>query len=93
MTELTLEAYERAERDVKMQEARTGIFWHGTVTVLVWAVIVPINIFLASGFPWSLFVIGGMAIGLFFHWFAYRRTEEDIRKQQILVESRARTRA
>jgi hypothetical protein len=90
MTELTLEAYERAERDLKMHDARVGMIWHAVVTVLVWAVIIPINIFLASGFPWSLFVIGGMAIGLFFHWFGYRHTEQDIHKQQASVEAHAR---
>jgi hypothetical protein len=90
MTELTLEAYERAERELKMRDARVGLTWHAVVTVLVWAVIIPINIFLAGSFPWSLFVIGGMAIGLFFHWFGYRHTEGDIRKQQGLTEATAR---
>jgi hypothetical protein len=54
-------------------------------------VVIPINIFLATGFPWSLFVVGGMSIGLFFHWFGYRRTEQDIATQQAAAEVRART--
>ncbi len=90
MTTLTLERYEQAERELKMQDARVGMWWHAVVTLAVWAVIIPINIFVANEFPWSLFVIGGMAIGLFFHWFAYRRVQEDIRRQQAVVEARAR---
>jgi hypothetical protein len=91
MTTLTLEAYERAERELKMHEARAGMVWHAVATVLVWAVVIPINIFLATGFPWSLFVVGGMGIGLFFHWVGYRRTEQDIATQQAAAEARART--
>jgi len=60
------------------------------VTLLVWAVLIPINITLANDFPWSIFVVAGMAIGLYFHWFGYRRAETDIRRSQDRIEARAR---
>ena len=45
---------------------------------------------LAPQFPWSIFVVAGTGIGLFFHWFGYRHAGQDIRRQ-TRIEERART--
>lgn len=87
---VTLEQYEQAEREVTMHEARIGLVVHTIVTAVVWAVLIPINVIVAPEFPWSAFVVGGMSIGLFFHWFGYRRTEADLRRRQERIENRAR---
>jgi hypothetical protein len=87
---VTLEQYERAEREVTMREARVALIVHTAVTAVVWAVLIPVNVFAVPEFPWSAFVVGGMAIGLFFHWFGYRRADVDIRDRQARIEARAR---
>jgi len=86
---VTLELYERAEREVAIREGRIALVVHAVVTAIVWAVLIPVNVFAASAFPWSAFVVGGMALGLFFHWFGYRRSERDLRNRQARIESRA----
>ena len=89
---VTLEQYERAEREVSMREARIGLVVHAIVTAVVWAVLIPVNVIVAPEFPWSAFVVGGMAIGLFFHWFGYRHTAADVSRRQQQIEKRARAR-
>ncbi|HET7310704.1 MAG TPA: 2TM domain-containing protein [Mycobacteriales bacterium] len=88
---VTLEQYEDVERAMSMREARVGLMVHVVVTLVVWAALIPVNVIVAPEFPWSAFVVGGMGIGLFFHWFGYRHAETDIRRRQQEIESRART--
>ncbi len=87
---VTLELYEQAEREISMREARIGLTVHAIVTAVVWAALIPVNVFVAPDFPWSAFVVFGMGVGLFFHWFGYRRAEADIRSRQSRIEARAR---
>jgi hypothetical protein len=87
---VTLETYQRAERDLAMADARKGLVVHAVVTLLVWAVVIPINVFVAAEFPWSIFVVAGTGVGLFFHWFGYRHTEADLRRRQNQVVQGAR---
>jgi len=87
---LTVEQYERAELEISMRDAETGLRVHAIVTVLVWAALIPVNVLLAPEFPWAAFVVIGMAVGLFFHWFGYRRAEADVRARQARIEARAR---
>ena len=89
MTQVTLQHYKVAELELAETEGRKAMLGHALVTVFVWAVVVPINIWVASEFPWSLFVIAGTGIGLMFHWFGYRRTAEDTAEHQQAVYERA----
>lgn len=86
---VTLEQYEQAERDLTRHETLIGLRVHAIVTAVVWAALIPINIIVAPDFPWVVFPIAGMAIGLFFHWFGYRHVEDDIRRRQGDIERRA----
>lgn len=90
---VTLEGYEQAEREITLRGAAIGLRVHALVTLAVWAVLIPINFTVADGFPWSIFVVGGMAIGLFRHWFGYRRAGIDIRRRQRRIEAHAARRA
>jgi membrane protein implicated in regulation of membrane protease activity len=92
MSAISLEQYEAAEREVSLREARIGLRVHALVIVLVWAALIPVNIFVAPGFPWSVFVVAGTAIGVLFHWFGYRHAGRDIRRRQQRIEQRAATR-
>ncbi|MGZ4531817.1 MAG: 2TM domain-containing protein [Mycobacteriaceae bacterium] len=90
MVSITLDDYEKAEHQFRMRQERTGLIVHAVVTVLVWAVLIPINVFVAPQFPWAIFVVAGMGIALFFHWFGYRHADDDIQRQQKEIEERAR---
>ena len=85
-TPVTLGEYQRAEREVTRREAWTGLRIHAVVTMLVWAGVILLNVFVASGFPWSIFVILGTGIGVFFHWYGYRKADEDTRRQENAVQ-------
>ena len=89
MSSITLEAYEAAEREYTLHEERIGWRVHALVTVLIWAAVIPINVIVAAQFPWSMFVIAGTAIGLFFHWLGYRHAEENTLRRQSRIEERA----
>lgn len=90
MTTVTVEAYEKAEREIELRGARIGMVVHTVVTVLVCAILVPINIIVAPEFPWSVFVVLGMGFGLAVHWwFGYYHIEDAIRRHQATIEERA----
>jgi hypothetical protein len=91
VTTPTLAQYEQAERDLSLHEAGIGLRIHAFITVVVWAALIPINVIVAPEFPWVVFPIAGMALGLFFHWFGYRHAEADIRRRQADLELRAMT--
>ena len=86
---VSLEQYQHAEREVSLREAAIGLRVHTFVTLVLWAVLIPLNIAVANEFPWSVFVVAGTGIGLFFHWFGYRRAETDARRRQERIEARA----
>jgi hypothetical protein len=92
MSTVTLQQYETAERELSLRESLTGLRVHAVVILLVWAAVIPINIIVAPGFPWSVFVVAGTAFGVFFHWFGYRHAERDIRRRQQRIEQRAAAR-
>jgi hypothetical protein len=91
VSDLTLGQYEQAERDLTMRETRTALRVHAVVTVLVSVFLVLINVFVASEFPWVIFPVVGMAIGLYFHWLGYRRADADVRRRQGQIEDLARS--
>ena len=53
-----------------------------------------INVVAAPEFPWSVFPVVGMALGLFLQgWFGYRHLEEMIQRHQMDIQRRALTRS
>jgi type III secretory pathway component EscV len=88
---VSLEQYEQAEREESMRVARVGLQVHAIVTMIVVSALVIVNIAVADEFPWSAFVALGMGLGLFFHWFGYRRAETDVPARQLRIEAQART--
>jgi 2TM domain-containing protein len=92
MSTVTLQQYESAEREMSVHETLIGLRIHAVIILLVWAALIPINIIVAPQFPWSIFVVVGTGIGLFFHWFGYRHADRDIRRRQQRIEARAAVR-
>lgn len=86
----TLSAYKDAELAAGREEARRGFVAHLTITLVVWIVLIGVNVFVASEFPWSVFPIAGMSIGLFAHWyFGVTHVDAVIREHQQKIERRA----
>ena len=90
MTSPSLVAYQTAERKAAHEESRRGVVVHGVITLLVAIGLVVLNVTVATGFPWSAFAVGGMAIGVFMHWyFGYVRGDEFTAKHQQDIKRRA----
>lgn len=79
--------YEEAERALAHDEGRRGFTIHAIVTLIVWAIVIPINMFLADAFPWSAFVVAEMSIGLAVHYiFGVHRLDRSLSTHQRSVE-------
>jgi L-lactate permease len=90
VSEVTLESYKIEERRMSVIEARNGLRAHLVVTVIVCVALVVINVFVGSEFPWSIFPVVGMFIGVGFHWyFAVHKGDEYMRRHQSQVEEAA----
>jgi hypothetical protein len=90
MTTISLNAYEDAERMLARTEGRRGVIVHAIITAIVSVVLIVINVFAAPEFPWSAFAVGGMLIGLGFHYyFGLLHVEQNVIAHQERVELRA----
>ena len=86
---ITVQQYEQAERELTLRGGRIGLAAHAVVTLVVWVVVCVVKVLATPDFPWALFVVGGTGLGLFFHWFGFRRAESDLRHRQEKVEAHA----
>jgi hypothetical protein len=90
MATVSLNAYEEAERTLARIEARRGITVHAVITLIVSIVLVAVNVFFASEFPWSAFAVAGMTLGLGFHYyFGFLRVGDTTAAHQRKVERMA----
>ena len=90
MTNLKLAEYQQAERLAAQEEGRRGLTVHAVITAFVCAGLIVLNVTVASEFPWSIFPVIGMSIGLAAHWyFGVRHGDEALRRHQEDVEHRA----
>lgn len=90
MPNVTLAAYQEAEVEASREEARRGFFVHLFITAFVLVALVAVNVFIASEFPWAIFPVIGMGIGLFAHWyFGVVRVDTTVREHQVEIERRA----
>jgi hypothetical protein len=90
MPNLTLEAYQQAERAVAQEERRRGFTIHAVITTIVCVGLIALNVFVASEFPWAIFPVVGMSIGLYMHWhFGVVNAEATVRQHQQSIEHKA----
>lgn len=90
MANLSLQAYQAAERQVAYEQGRRGFVVHAAITAAVSLLLIVLNITVASEFPWAIFPVCGMACGLFAHWyFGVKRAEELTERHQREIEHRA----
>jgi hypothetical protein len=86
-TTFTLAEYEDADRVVAQEEARHGFAIHAVISLIVSAIVIPINLFVADAFPWSIFVMMGLALGLVVYDIAgVRRIDPSLSGHQHAVE-------
>lgn len=86
----SMSEYKDAERALAHEEGRRGFIIHAVITLVVWAIVIPINVFLADEFPWSAFVVAGMSIGLAVHYvFGVRLVDRSLNAHQRGVEELA----
>jgi hypothetical protein len=94
MVGMTLEQYKVQERRMAARNAARGFRIHALVTVAVLALLVALNVFVASELPWAIFPAIGMSIGLWFHWFfGVRHGDELVARHQDEIEAEATRRA
>lgn len=90
MSTLTLKSYQAAERKVAHEEGRRGLAIHAAIAAAVSVLVVLLNVTVASEFPWAIFPIIGMGIGLYVHWyFGVAKSEELMHRHQAEIEHRA----
>ena len=87
MTDVRLQLYKEEEREAAAKEGRVGFRAHAVITAIVAVALVVVNITLLPEFPWSVFAVAGMLIGLWFHWyFGVLRGDEMLRRHQDEIE-------
>ena len=86
-TTFTLAEYEDADRVVAHEETRHGFVLHAIISLIVSVIVIPMNLFLADAFPWSIFLVVGMLIGLVGHDIAgVRRADPSLSGHQHTAE-------
>ena len=87
MNNLSLSAYQEAERQAARDEGRRGFVVHAVITAVVCVGLVTLNVVVASEFPWAIFPVVGMSIGLLAHWyFGVVRSDDMVRRHQEDIE-------
>jgi hypothetical protein len=90
MSNPSLQAYQQAELSAAREDARRGFIVHLLVTVLVSAALVVVNVLVAPEFPWSIFPIVGMSVGVYAHWhFGVAHVDDTVHQHQEEMERRA----
>jgi hypothetical protein len=86
----TLDTYRAAEREMAEREATAGFKIHAVITAAVCIGLVLLNVFVASEFPWAVFPVIGMSIGLLAHWyFGVRYGDRELVRHQQAVDDHA----
>ena len=87
---VTLESYRLAELRMAERESARGLLVHSVITGVVSVGLVLLNVLVADEFPWAVFPVIGMAMGLTAHWyFGVRHLAETMTRRQDAVEREA----
>ena len=86
MNSPSLTDYQAAEREVSVQEARTGFRVHATIYAVVIPVLALVNLLAVPEFLWFEFPMLGWGLGLGLHYaLGYRRAAEQVTRHQAHV--------
>ncbi|HSK36351.1 MAG TPA: 2TM domain-containing protein [Actinomycetota bacterium] len=90
MPEITVEDYKQADRQLERQEARRGFTIRAIIYALVMTGLIILNLTVATEFPWALFPLIGLGIGMTMHYlFGLRWADKAITDRQARIEQRA----
>ncbi len=76
----------------KLNKVRDSWVSHFVSNIAVSGFLFMLNMITSPGFPWFIFPVGGMAIGLFSHLPVYKAKERDLRKKLLEAGARFGTR-
>ena len=91
---ITLQQYERAERELEREEVMRGFQFHRNAYLIVNALLLVINLLVRrytdANFLWFVFPLICWGVGLTMHYaMGVRRFEANITQQQARIEQRA----
>jgi hypothetical protein len=87
---ITLDEYQRAERELRTEQERIGFFVHAVVYVLVNALLITINLVYVPEVVWFFYPLIGWGIGLVMHFlFSIVLVQNQTENWQARVEHRA----
>jgi len=92
LSEISLEEYKLAYREVKKEEARRGFVIHLVAYTLVNSLLVVVNFLYSPNAIWFIYPMFFWGIGLSIHYFlGVRWIEKRIEEEEAKAEYRART--
>lgn len=68
MENMTVEKYKSRSREIEMKEAKKGLIAHAAVISAVSIVLGAVNLTFTPEFPWFIFPVLGMSIGVAVHY-------------------------
>lgn len=87
MSEIDLQDYQEAYRQVIKEEETQAFYYHLVVYILVNLILVFVNLYITgSEFLWFVFPLVGWGIGIVNHYLYIRNVEEKIKKKQAQAE-------
>jgi hypothetical protein len=92
MTEgITAPDYERAERELTLEEERRNFTIHAAIYVVINTFLIIFNLLVVPDYIWFYFPLLFWGFGLFMHYlYGVRRAEQIIEERQARIERRAR---
>ncbi len=68
MENMTADEYRSRAREYELNEAKKGLIIHSAVTVVASVILAAVNLTFVPQFPWFIFPVLGMSIGVAVHY-------------------------
>lgn len=89
--EISLQDYQKAYREMRMEEEKRGFFIHLTVYCLVNAALITLNLVVVPRVIWFFWPLLGWGIGIIMHYLqSVRWIEGELKKKEAIAEARAK---
>ena len=89
---VTLTDYQKANRKMKMGQAKIGFTIHLAAYLLVNTLLITINLLFVPAFYWFVFPLIGWGIGVTMHYiFGVRRLEAQLKAEEAKIEHIAKS--
>jgi len=89
---VTLADYQKANRKIRMGQAKIGFMIHLTAYILVNTLLITVNLLFVPAFYWFVFPLIGWGIGVTMHYiFGVRRLEAQLKAEEAKIEHIAKS--